>query len=192
MSTIQEIVVSSGRLIARRLQQLQGKLQILIQEVRSTVARLVSETLGTAVRDAVEQAIDQVAEYLPRPTCFPRDSNYRWDDRRGFDRDFRDESDPWFDDPDDRPAAVTEVETPTAGHLPGRLSIAVTAGVHAATWWRRHWPGVAGLATTLPVALLAGGATYVVPALALLALRLAGCAVHLQDLIDVLNPMSMI
>ena len=192
MRTIHDMVRSSGRLIARRLQQLQSKLQFLIQEVRATVARLVSETLGTAVRDAVEQAIDQVTEYWPRPTCYRRDSNPGRDDPRGLDRDFRGESDPWFEDPDNRPAAATEVETPTVRHLPGRLSIALTAGVHAATWWQRHWPGLAGLVTTVPVGLLTAGAAYVVPALALLGLRLAGCAIHLQDLIDVLHPMSTI
>jgi hypothetical protein len=192
MRTIGHLVRSSGRLLARRLQQLQSKLQILIHEVRATVARLVSETLGTAVRDAVEQAIDQVSDYLPQPSCYP--SSYarpEWHDRPDR-RDDRQETDPWFEEPDRRAPVQSEADPLVVSPVPGRLSIALTAGVHAANWWRRRWPGPGGLFTTVPVALFAGGAAYVVPALALLGLRLAGCAVQIQDLIDVLHPLGML
>jgi hypothetical protein len=193
MRTIQAMVRSSGRLLARRLQQLQSKLQVLIQEVRSAVARLVSETLGTAVQDAVEQAIDQVTEYLPQPACHPRGkSSPTWDDPAGPERSYREATDPWFHEAAEQPLSAREVVPEFSAPVPGRLSIALTAGVHAATWWRRRWPGLAGVVMTVPVGLVAAGVAYVAPALALLGLRLAGCAVQLQDLMDVLHPLGMI
>ncbi|HEV3117808.1 MAG TPA: hypothetical protein VGY58_12190, partial [Gemmataceae bacterium] len=89
MRTIRDLVLASSRFLARRLEQLQAKLQMLIEEVRATVTRLVSESLGSAVRDAVEHAIDQVTDYLPRPPCQPRwNQNRAWDDPRARDGDY--------------------------------------------------------------------------------------------------------
>jgi hypothetical protein len=84
------------------------------------------------------------------------------------------------------------MEERPSGPLPSRLSVAVAAGVHAGAWWRQHWPGVSGALTTVPVALLTGCAAYAAPALALLGLRLAGCAMYLQDFLNLLHPVGMI
>jgi hypothetical protein len=193
MRTIRELVLASSRFLARRLEQLQAKLQMLIAQVRDTVVQLVSESLGGAVRDAVEHAIDQVTDYLPRPRCEPRwNSSRAWDDPRARDGEYSDQPDPWFEEPEGAPDGAPEAEQRTSRPLPRRLSVAVATGVHVGAWWRQYWPGVSGALTTVPVALLAGSAAYAVPALALVGLRLAGCVIQLNDFLDLLNPSGMI
>jgi hypothetical protein len=193
MRTIRDLVLASSRFLARRLEQLQAKLQMLIAQVRDTVVQLVSESLGGAVRDAVEHAIDQITDYLPRPPCEPQwNSSRAWDDPGARDVVCPDRPDPWFEEPEGRPDVGPEAQHRTSRPLPSRLSVAVAAGVHVGAWWRQRWPGVSGALTTVPVALLAGCAAYAVPALALVGLRLAGCVIQLHDFLHLLNPTGML
>jgi hypothetical protein len=75
---------------------------------------------------------------------------------------------------------------------PGRLRIALTARVDAATRWRRRWPGMGGFFTTVLVCILPTGSTYATPSRALLGLRLPGCTIQLQGLIDVLHSLAVL
>jgi len=163
-------MIPSGRMLARRIDQLRSNLNALGSRLRAAVSDAVGETVGVVVRDAVNHALDQLSGFLPRHDPPPAPSS-AWHEE--------DDHDLWPDDgwENDEPEPCDKA--PPADRESNRLAFSVSAGLSVAAWWLRRWTGRLELVSTTVFAVGAGCAVYVAPALATAGMRLIGSAGHL-------------
>ena len=180
----------AGRRLRDRLERLHGALAGLAQRLRESVASVVGEHAGQAVRDGVAAALGGPAGTpAPEPTRYdsPRYnySSYAADPYAGETEDRTDSGpgpDRFWDEP--RPASSPP---PPAG-TPPRWWPLLPAALQALAFWLRHSPsrrpllaalGVAAVAGV--VALAAGPVAGAVAATAGTMLLVAGLADDLRD-----------
>ena len=163
----------SGRMLARRLDELCSTLENLASRLHGTIANAIGETIGSIVRDTALRALNEVMRLVPsnapmpsRPTVphdYTRDDRGYWGDEDEFDRD-------------------EEVQaTPESERLPTALS----AGLQAASWWLQRCPR--RIPMTFAVGLMAAGIAYMGGPLAVVVLGLAGTATQFSSLADAIS-----
>jgi hypothetical protein len=166
------------RTLAERLSRLNDNLQALGERLKTSIAALVGDAIGDAVRAAVRNLLG-TRETPALAAGFRDDRDYREpyrprDDREALHRsDHRDADarDPWGDDErrwpeeDDYPSRWESEERPQ--DRPKRWHNALGAAAQSALWWLRYQPRNRPVLTTLAVALAAGITGFVAgPALA--------------------------
>jgi hypothetical protein len=164
----------SGRMLARRLDELCSTLENLASRLHGTIANAIGETIGSIVRDTALRALNEVMRLVPsnapmpsRPTV-PHD--YTRDDR-GY----------WGDEDDFEP----DVDEQSTSEKPERLPTALSAGLQAASWWLQRCPR--RIVSTFAVALMAAGIAYVGGPLAVVVLGLAGTATQFNSLAEAIS-----
>jgi hypothetical protein len=175
---------TNGTLLARRLDQLGAALKELHSRLHASVAEVVGQTLGGFVRDAVWQLLDDLALDSPGPIQPPSHRpRKRWEDFSGMEAQEPDGPTFWPDGEEDRQPGLEQHRRPR----PGRLALALCAGLQAAAWWLRHRKRRKGFWAALPVVLLAAGTPCAAGPLARAAQDLATSARDLGALTEVVD-----
>ena len=162
----------SGRMLARRLDELCSTLENLAARLHGTIANAIGETIGGIVRDTALRALNEVMRLVPsnapmptRPTLdYVRDDRGYWGDGDEFDRDEDEQSSP---------------------QKSKRLPTALSSGLQAASWWLQRCPH--RIAMTFAVGLTAAGIAYMGGPLAVVVLGLAGTATQFNSLADAIS-----
>ena len=156
-----------GRL-ARHLGRLQQSLDVVGEQVRQAVASAVGRTMAEAIGEAVYEALRPRAgpsypqthssRYADRsatgrgewdePAWRREAGSSSWRDAYGYDND----DDPRYDD-DSEPEDASSPYNQLRARRWGR---AVAAGLHAAAWWLRRYPGQVSLLAALAVGTVVG------------------------------------
>jgi len=183
MPSIRDFIDPGGSMFARRLMQFCERLELLGERLRGSLANVIGEAIGFVVRDAALRILDEGTHYFPAA-----DSSSRWPGNEPDPRPqehFEDEHGYW-DEEDDVPyEPVREARWMPA--VPSRLPSAFSAGMQAASWWLRRWPGRKRVITTLAVGLIATAAAFVGGPLVVALLGLAQAAMQLSAMPGVIE-----
>jgi hypothetical protein len=168
--------IDPGGKIARRLGQLCATLESLGARLRGSLANAIGTTIGTVVRDTALRVLDDVSDDLTESGERYRSSwgsQDRYDERRQdeFERDQN-----YLQDDEEDYVPASAMEEADLSSTPVRLPAALSAGLQAASWWLRRWPGRCRMATTALVGLMATGVAYLGGPLAAAMVILLGLA----------------
>jgi hypothetical protein len=185
-----------GRVLSDHAKCLRSSLESLAGQVRAAIARIVGQTTGDAMRDALTVILDgppaqptrdEFREDRERPWSPPRrpswpNSSYDPYAHDPYDRDDNER----YPEPEHRycPPEADEPHDETSAGLeqPGRWSRALATGCQAAGWWLKRHPGrlsviaaigvgvAAGVAALIGGPYVAGGSALAASALGILAL----------------------
>jgi hypothetical protein len=183
MHNIRDVIDPSGRLLARRLDQLCSALECLSVRLRGTIVDVIGDSIGGFVRDAALGALDHVTQSRSDPShkpSFPRreraEEAYPEDVEDGY----------WYDE-DAPPAAYADPQPLSAPTPPERLPTALSAGLQAASFWLRRWTGKRRALSTCAIGMMATLFAFVGGPLALVLLDLAASASQFNALPDALH-----
>jgi len=175
------------RLVKEHVRRLRDSLAMLATQVRAAIARVVGQTTGDAVRDALTVVFDgPPAASLPSSRDPPDDRGFWHDGRRPYwssqrDYDPYDERDRYEEDDDEPPDPAEQPRS-------SMWSRVVAVGCQAASWFFLRHPGrnslivavgvgiAAGVAAIIGSPFLSGTSVVVASALGVLSLVDAACA----------------
>jgi hypothetical protein len=177
-----------ARLVKEHIRRLRDSLAVLAKQVRAAIARVVGQTTGDAVRDALTVVLDgPPAASLPSSRDPPDDRGFWHEGRRPYwssqqEYDPYDERDRYEEDYDDVPAEPAPKQPRSS-----MWARVVAVGCQAASWFLRRHPGrncvifavgvgiAAGVAAIVGSPLVSGTSAVVVSALGVLSLVDAAC-----------------
>jgi hypothetical protein len=196
MSRRSSLIAVMGRSLTTQLDRLRVTLDSLGQRLREAVTHAVGETVGAVVRHTLRVALaDHPAreeEYTHTVEPRYRDPPPRWDEpeeKSPWNQPSWDSYSGWPPDegradevtyPEEEPAPDPERHRGTAAHL-------IVVGCQALTWWLRGHSGRRPLLAAFGVAAACGVAVYVGGPLVIASVSLAGGALGLATLVDVVR-----
>jgi hypothetical protein len=166
-------------MLAHRLTQLCETLENLGARLRGTIANVIGETVGFVIRDTALRILDEVTQYFPAGNSLSSPVRGNDQDKLAW-RQHEDERGYW-DDEDEVSYEPIRVDRPTPP-APPRLPTALSAGLQAASWWLRRWPGRKRLITTVAFGLIATSAAYFGGPLVIAMLGLMHAATHFTSM----------
>ena len=179
MPSIRDFIDPGGRMLAHRLTQLCETLENLGARLRGTIANVIGETIGFVIRDTALLILDEVAQYFPAADSFS--SPVRENDQDILAWEQHEDEHGYWDDEDEVSYEPIRVDRPTPP-APPRLPTALSAGLQAASWWLRRWPGRKRLITTVAVGLIAASAAFFGGPLVIAMLGLVHAATHFTSM----------
>jgi hypothetical protein len=183
MHGIRDVIDPSGRLLARRLDQLCSTLECLSVRLRGTIVDVIGDSIGGFVRDAALGALDHVTQSRSDPSHKPLLPRHAPSAAADFDED---EAGYWYDE-DAPPGPYADPEHFTPPTPPERLPTALSAGLQAASFWLRRWTGQRRALSTCAIGMMATLFAFVGGPLALVLLDLAASASQFNALPDALQ-----